>query len=208
MLGWEGAVMIMDALVLIKSELNDYIKRRLNLSDDQVFLSSIVDGNGSSASADDVVTMTLAHIEEECVNKAQQFNQVRHDTKYTYSQPEILLNLFIIVSVRPNQTNESSASYKYALARLSMAAHFFQSRRYFDRRDIQSPDISDALRRVIVELHSSGFEQQSYIWGIHGGHYLPSLMYKVSVIHILEGATTREVPAVETIELEGQGGGL
>ncbi len=64
------------------------------------------------------------------------------------------------------------------------------------------------LDRIIVNLHSTGFEQLSYVWGIHGGNYLPSLMYKFSLVTINEDTTSREVPAVKTIGLDADGGGL
>lgn len=201
--------MIMDGLILIASELNLYIQQRINPEqENHVFLSDISDGNGNNISLSDVITITLTNIEEERVNKAQLPNKVRHDTTYTYSEPEIRLNLFIIVSVRPSKNSEGSNSYINALARLSMVSYFFQSHRYFDQSTIQNPSVSNNLRRVIVDLHTVGFEQQSYMWGIHGGHYLPSLMYKLSLIAIHEDATSMEVPVVETIEANIDGGGL
>ena len=72
-----------------------------------------------------------------------------------------------------------------------MVAYFFQSHRYFDQSTIQNSKISDSLKRVIVDLHSVGFENQNYIWSIHGGHYLPSLLYKIRVIHIFEGGNVK-----------------
>jgi len=199
----------MDALVLIASELNQYIKKRVNSEEENhVFLSSIIDSSGNSASPNDVITITLANVEEECVNKAQRLNQVRYDTTYSYSEPEIHLNLYVIISVRPSKNSEGSINYINALARLSMVCQFFQSRRYFDQSAIQNPNISPDLGRIIVDLHSSGFEQLSYIWGVHGGHYLPSLMYKVSLIKILEDATVKEIPAIKTTKVDTDRGGL
>lgn len=201
--------MIMDGLVLIASELNKYIQQRINPEqENHVFLSGITDGNGNNISLSDVITITLTNIEEERVNKAQLSNKVRHDTIYTYSEPEIRLNLFIIVSVRPSKNSEGSNSYINALARLSMVSYFFQSHRYFDQSTIQNPNVSNNLKRLIVDIHPVSFEQQSYIWGTHGGHYLPSLMYKVSSVTIHEDATSMEVPVVETIEANIDGGGL
>lgn len=201
--------MIMDGLVLIASELNEYIRNRVDLSrENHVFLSSIVDGTGNNQSPKDAITITLTSVEEECTNKAQRFNRVQQDSAYTYSEPELRLNLFIIVSVRPEKNSDGIDKYTDALSLLSMAAHFFQSHRHFDQSKIQNPKVSDDLRRVIVELRSVGFESQSYIWGIHGGQYLPSLLYKVSVIHIHEDTATKEVPVVETVEVNADRGGL
>ena len=202
--------MIMDALFLITSELNQYIKQRADAEDNPVRLCCIVDHNGNQVSPKNVIAVTLTSVEEEGVNKAQRPNAVRYDNTYTHSEPEIRLNLFIIVSVRPgtDDNGDQYEQYRGALALLSMVAQFFQSHRYFDQSTINNPKVSNDLKRVIVDLYSVGFENQSYIWSIHGGHYLPSLLYKVSLIHIHEDTTTREVPVVETIEMSADSGGL
>ena len=201
--------MIMDALFLIKSELNDYIRQRLNPEKpEHIFLSNIVDGNGNSLSPEDEISITLTSIEEEATNKEQRCNRIRQDKTYSFTEPEIRLNLYVIVSVRPGKNTGGSTKYVDALARLSMVAVFFQSHPYFDQSRIRNPNVSDNLKRVIVDLHSVSFEAQSYIWGTHGGHYIPSLLYKVRLIHILEDTITKEVPVVETVDVGSDDGGL
>jgi hypothetical protein len=205
----EGDEMIMDALLLVSSELNDYVRQRLNSEDETlVYLSSITDGSGNSASPNDAITITLTNAEEECVNRAQQPTRVRHGDKYHFTEPEIRINLHVIISVRPSKNTDGSNSYTNALKRLSIVSEFFQGRRYFDQSAIGNPSISNKLERVIVNLHTSGFEQLSYIWGVHGGNYLPSLMYKLSLVIIQDDMTSREVPMVKEVGLEADGGGL
>ena len=201
--------MIMDALCLISSELNAYVRQRLNSEDETlVYLSSISDGSGNSTSPNDAITITLANAEEECVNRAQQMTRVRNDEKYHFTEPEIRINLHIIISVRSSKNTDGSNSYTNALKRLSIVSEFFQSRRYFDQSSIRNPSVSNNLERVIVTLHTAGFEQLSYIWGVHGGNYLPSLIYKLSLVTIQENMTSREVPVVKEIGIETDEGAL
>jgi len=93
--------MIMDGLVLVWSQLNQYIKQRTNDNEgDCVFLSSLAESSGSGASPADVITITLAHAEEEGVNRAQRFKSVGNGESHTYYEPEIRMNLYILISVR------------------------------------------------------------------------------------------------------------
>lgn len=205
----DGDEMIMDALLLVSSELNDYVRQRLNSEGETlVYLSSITDGSGSNSSPNDAITITLTSAEEECVNRAQQLTRVRKGDKYHFTEPEIRINLHIIISVRPSKNTDGSKSYINALKRLSIVSEFFQGNRYFDQSSIRNPAISKNLERVVVNLHTAGFEQLSYVWGMHGGNYLPSLMYKLSLITIQQAMTNREVPIVKEVGLEADGGGL
>ncbi len=68
--------------------------------------------------------------------------------------------------------------------------------------------VSDALERILITLVSPTFEQQSYIWGVQGGAYLPSLLYKVGFVKIEGGALDHEVTTIQEIEINADGGGL
>ena len=206
----ERLFMIFDALALIASELNEYIKKRSHSDDQQhVFLGNIADASGAAASLNDVITITLANIEQEQHNKSQTFQRIQNDKSFYYTQPEIQLNFYIIISIRPGKDQqENNNSYVNALKRLSMVAYFFQSNPFLDQSSIQNPKVSNDLGRLTIELYTAGFEHLSYIWGIQGGHYLPSLIYKVRLITIQEGIVAKEVPVVETVDLNSGRGGL
>ncbi len=83
--------MLKDALTLITSQLNNYINQQLASvsTNEVVVLNSITDGVGGAVSGKDVVTITLANVEEECVNRVQQFQKTRQTSVHTYVQPEI-----------------------------------------------------------------------------------------------------------------------
>ncbi len=200
--------MIKDALTLISSELNSYIHQQLasmNSSTPVVVLNSITDGVGGAVSVKDIITITLANAEEECINKAQQFQRTRHESTYSYVQPEIRLNLLLLISVRPDTTTES---YNDALTKLTFVSQFFQSTPFLDQSTIHHPQVSDSLERLNITLVSPTFEQQSYIWGVHGGTYLPSLLYKVSLVKIQGETLDREVSSVSDITISADSGGL
>ncbi len=199
--------MLKDALTLITSQLNNYINQQLASvsTNEVVVLNSITDGVGGAVSGKDVVTITLANVEEECVNRVQQFQKTRQTSVHTYVQPEIRLNLLLLISVRPDTNSES---YNDALTKLTYVSQFFQSNPYLDQSEIGHPLVSDALERILITLVSPTFEQQSYIWGVQGGAYLPSLLYKVGFVKIDGGALDREVTSIQEIEINADGGGL
>lgn len=200
--------MIKDALTLVLSQLNDYIHQQLasmNSSTPIVVLNSITDGSGTTVSGKDLVTITLANVEEECINKAQQFQRNRNNSTYSYVQPEIRLNLLLLLSIRPDTTPES---YNDALTKLTYVSQFFQLHPYLDQSSIRHPQVSDSLERLNITLVSPTFEQQSYIWGVHGGTYLPSLLYRVSLVTIQGAVLDREVTSVSDISISADSGGL
>jgi hypothetical protein len=127
------------------------------------------------------VGLMIANIEEERIFKAQLQKQKRTNDDIEVANPEIKLNLYLLVAANPG-TN--ATSYDTALKRLSAVITYFQGTSYFDKTDYPA---LDPIEYLIVELYSLSFEQQNQLWASFGGKYMPSVVYKVRLVVIDKG---------------------
>ncbi len=134
------------------------------------------------------VGITLVNIEEDRINRAND-PYVKTSDGYTKVNPEIKLNLFVLFS------SHFESNYPEALKFISYVIRFFQSKSVFTTEN--TPSLDSEVKKLIVELHPMSFEQQNYLWGMVGGKYLPSVLYKFRLIVIQEDI---EVEAVTRIE--------
>ena len=140
------------------------------------------------------VGLMIANIEEERIFKAQLQKQKRTDSDIEVANPEIKLNLYILIAANPGA---SAISYDTALKRLSSVITYFQSTSYFDKTDF--PDL-DPIEYLIVELYSLSFEQQNQLWASFGGKYMPSVVYKVRLVVIDKGFLGAKEKAILEID--------
>lgn len=187
--------MIDTALKAIKLELSAFIKRlpEFNLTDtaDAVELCPVSKPDGSSAMKAETLVLALANIEEERVNKSQQTAYKASDGKVSHINPEIRLNLYLLVIANFDK-------YLTGLQYLSAAVRFFQSKCVFTRQNTANLDPS--IEKLITDLHTINFEQQNHLWGSLGAKYQPSVMYKVRLISIQEGLKSSEAPPIMSVD--------
>ncbi len=180
--------MIYKALNLVESELNNYIKSQLN-NGDSVALSYIVDNNGKLMIDNNNLGVTLLNIEEEKVLK---------HTPNTSSiskgcNPELKLNLYILIAA-------NFGNYVESLKHISHVVSFFQSKNVFTKEN--SPNLDPEIERLIIEYHTTNFEQLNQIWSSIGAKYLPSIMYKVKTLVINQNKTREITPSLSSINIK------
>ncbi len=149
-------------------------------------------GGGNSTSSN--ALLTLINIEEDRMGKDQE-NYIRRDNTIQYKSPEICLNLYILFSV-------NLSAYDEALKRLSFIIQYFQHQSFFDSTGY--PTLDPGIRKLMVDLYTMNFEQLNHLWGILGGKYLPSVLYKVRSITIDEEAITSESSFIKQVRLNGK----
>ncbi len=171
--------MIHSALTFLQDELNRYLSLKLSLNT----LSLVTLGNvafigdaDKAAQIGDKVLITLVNIEEDRVSKSHEY-AVKTATGITYRNPKVHLNLYVLFSANRN-------NYLEALKNISYVVQFFQYRNVFDAGN--SPDLPMKVERLICDLCSFSFEQSNQMWSVLGGKYIPSVLYKVRLVHIEE----------------------
>lgn len=84
--------------------------------------------------------------------------------------PIIYLNAYFLVGALDKE-------YKTALNDLSKVVNFFQSKHIYSSSELGLGE--EGFDRLIFELYTTSFEQMNHLWGILGGKYIPSALYKV-----------------------------
>ena len=190
--------MIKEALSYISEDLNQALKRRLDLKEDKVQLSNLVNPDGSLAMLEDnKVVVTLIRAEEETVIKGNDWVRSNSGTT-SKGYPPVHLNLFVLFTASFYQGN-----YSESLKFLSEVVGFFQSKSMFNRQN--SPGLDPAIDKLIAELYKSNFQELSHIWGMMGAKYLPSVIYKVRMVTIDQGQVRDQAPSISGSAPDNQG---
>lgn len=142
-----------------------------------VLLTSIVNEKGELNIQAGQVSLTLVNIEEERFLKVQPQREKRTGDQVQFANPEIKLNVLVMLAVNPG-----TANYADALERLSEAITFFQGSSFFEKTKF--PALGPEIEQLSVELYSLSLEQQNQLWASLGAKYLPSAVYKVRLVVI------------------------
>lgn len=205
--------MIDSALILLREELNEYIRNLPGNTDP----SYVVLGNVSALDADGgddlrgTLILSLVNIEEESTLKnGKAFHKMLNGT-VRYENLPIFLNLYLLFSANfpDNYTN--------ALIRLSQTIRFFQGKHAFNLRNTVSSTILAAISdptnpekdvlsglELYLDLYTMTFEQINHLWGSLGGKQIPFVMYKARLVLIREPQFRAEAPVIEEIGEESR----
>src|SRR5690554_3679977 len=186
--------MIDRVLEVIRTEVNDYIGRKLGdtTGQNRVALTSFVDDNGRVAIPTDSVGLSLLNIEEERTFKeAAMVRTAKAEVSSVFVSPPVSLNLQIMFTAYFNNYTESLKQISFILA-------CFQTKPVFDLSN--TPALSGlGVTRLIFELNTLPLEQQHYIWSMIGLRYLPSVIYKVKMLTIFERDVVSEAANIKEI---------
>ncbi len=148
-----------------------------------------VNANSSSGDTGSRALFGLVNIEEDRIAKNPD-PVVRTNAGIFYQNPRIFLNLYVLFVA-------THTSYATSLLTISTIIQFFQGVRSFDVAT--HPALDAGIERLTVDLYTLNFEQVNHLWGILGGKYQPSVMYKLKLIGIedsanrVEGSLIREI---------------
>ncbi len=92
-------------------------------------------------------------------------------------------------------------NYLESLKILSHAIQFFQVNPVFDR--INAPEMDRAIEQLSLEIENLDTDAISQLWGILGGRYLPSVLYRVGLVILrdVKSATPEQVTQPVTINV-------
>jgi len=113
--------------------------------------------------------------------------------------PEIWLNVYVLFGA-------NLADYEIALKAISDIIGFFQRKHVFTPEELgdlagdqleQSIDLP-RINRLIFDLYSMGFDELNQLWGMMGGKYIPSVVYKMrmAVIQEADAIDSRPIEAI------------
>jgi len=110
-------------------------------------------------------------------------------------EPPVHLNLYLLFSFE-------FMTYEASLLHLSNAIGLFQSKRVFraDNASAGNP-FPAGLEKLIFEMHNMSFEALNNLWGVMGGAYFPSVVYRMRMVRI-QAADAAPADEITTITLE------
>jgi len=160
-----------------------------------VSMKSFVNAKGENNLNDGEVGVMLVSVEEEKNMKPQIQKEKRTDSSVSFANPEIYLNLYILIAVKPADNGDDS--YGIALKRLSLVLEYFQANSFFE--NVTLPASSETIEKMMVDLFSLSFEQQNQLWASLGAKYLPSVVYKIRLVVIDKDEFGAEQPVIKEI---------
>ena len=193
--------MIDKALKFLTEEMNIYLDLQNggNLGDQLIVLTNVANDSGGWAIPSQKLGVSLINIEEEKVFKDQQTNFRNAAGEFEQYNPEIKLNLYMLVCANFVSENGDD-KYEQGLKQLSRVVSCFQGKNVFTPDN--TPSMDPVLKKLIVELYSYSFEQQYNFWTILGAKYLPSVLYKVRLLAYQEKRLLNQNSAITGVSLQ------
>ena len=167
--------MIDDAITFLRNRLNRSLRGISGggPSEDKVeFVSG--DRMDPISFKSEAISALLINVEEENTPRAPDLyaavnaNGVRQKVR-----PEIRLNLLLLFVAQFKE-------YAHSLTYLSAVIRHFQNDSVFTRQS--APELSERIDKLVVELLTLPFSEQSLIWGVLRTTYRPSVLYRVKTI--------------------------
>ncbi len=179
----------------IVAELNFYFDPALQDSNKLVEAGSLFNAKGEATSITNKLLVSIVNIREDPHYHSLEIYKKNDEGKNQLIKPEIKLNVYFLLAA-------THTEYNQALKAVSRAIAFFQHRKSFD---IFAGDdsISAVTNHVVFEMESLSFEQQNNVWGMLGGKYQPSVMYKAGIIDIRDERVEGIVSSVKEIGING-----
>ena len=145
----------------------------------------------SGADLQSKVILTVVNIDEEKTLKNSPHYIKQGDTLQKRN-PTLFLNLYMLASCAVDD-------YETALTNISRVISFFQQKYVFTPENAVASFPSGHVEKIILDLFSLNFEQVNHLWGISGGKYQPSVLYKLRLIQIQE-SPLKDVSAIQEIK--------
>lgn len=170
--------MIYHALNITVAKLNEYIKLKFNLREDQLALSNLIEQDGSLAPMDSTkLIATLVNIERETAMGMLPNISGNQNGKHTMTNVPVNLNIYMLIT-----TISGGKSYPEALKFLSAVIEFFQVNLVLNSKN--TPQLNNNIGKLTFEMVNLDFNQTNQLWGCIGGKYMPSVLYKIRMVSI------------------------
>lgn len=188
------------ALGHLAMQLNQHLRRRLVLAEDMVVVSNLQEpGGGVVTSASNKLVLFISGIERDTAAHRAGGAGSEQRTQLRGVEP-LFLNLLVICAA-----TFSGQGYPEALRFLSDAIAYFQARPVFDHQS--SPGLDPRIDRLVLNIENLSNSEMHSLWSIHGGRYLPSVLYRVRLVCLGDDTPRRRETLISQPDVEAQGAG-
>jgi hypothetical protein len=185
-------------LEAVRQRLNEFLQAAEPRPEEWVVLSNLVDPEGKTYDgARNRLVMFLANVQKETVISTSRGMVPAGDSHYAVVAPPLYVNLYVLVFA-----NFYDAGYAEGLGVLSLAIGFFQRNPAFTASTL--PALPDGVGRLTWEMESLDPAALSYLVGLAGVKYLPSVVYKVRLLPFHSDAMQAHAPAVQGLQSPGR----
>lgn len=180
--------MIDTAIAQIASSLNQSLRRGFGVAEDLAVLTSLHEHDGSVATqAANRLSVFLVNIERDTLPLMA--TRTQGAERVVIAQPPVCLNLMLMFAA-----HFTGNTYPEALKLVSATISFFQSRPLFDHQN--TPELDARIDRLALDIENLSFGDLGNVWGLLGGKYVPSVLYRVRMVSIDAGHVFAEVPRI------------
>ena len=190
--------MIDAVLMQMAAQLNQHFRRHYPLVEDVVVVSNLQDVQGGQVdAAENKLVIFLSGIERDtAAHRAGSVGrpmQASAGSTLRGTEP-VFLSLLVMCAA-----NFNGSRYPEALKFLSATIAFFQSRSIFDRHN--APDMDARIDRFVLNIENLNANEMHNLWSIHGGHYLPSALYRVRLVNLDGDSVMGRDPSVRDLDV-------
>ena len=185
--------MIDSAISHIAYQLNQFLRRSFDLTEDIVVISNILEQDGNVAShVDNKIVISLINIEKDTFSHRQPNGSSPGVDRSLIGYTPVYLNLYLMFA-----GNFSGNNYLESLKFISNTISFFQRRPVFDHQN--TPDLDPRIDKLVLDIANLDIRDLSNLWSVLSSKYLPSILYKVRMVAFdSEDVMTQVPPILET----------
>jgi hypothetical protein len=160
------------------NELNSYLSVKIS-EPDRVMANNLVTQDGNiQGGIDDKIVVSLVNTEEERIARDPNIYHKQPDGSLEIQKPETKLNLYILF------TPYFPSDYNEALKMISLVIGFFQKKNRFTPAN--TPELNPKLKDLTLEMVTQNMEQINHLWSSLGAKYMPSVLYKMRLVSIVD----------------------
>ena len=170
----------------------------------------LTDGNGIALgnisqldgqnNVDGKIIMSLVNIEQDTPLRNNPYYTNISETQIKRHNPQVVLNLYVLFACIP--TGESNTTIP-ALEYIFQVIAAFQKQNVFTVSELNFSTQPNSIlqpKKIIFDQYSMTFEQLNHLWGVLGGKYLPSVLYKVRLICVFVNEDKEPEEVIRAIE--------
>ncbi len=156
-----------------------------------VVLKNVAPVNNEPEMGEGNVYLTLVNIEEEKTLKNGPI-YAQKNGGISKQNPTIYLNLYLLFS-------STEAPYSKDIDNISKLIYILQSKQVFTpENSLIGASFPVNVEKIILDLFTLNFEQLNHLWGILGGKYQPSVLYKARLFAV-QASNLGPVATIEEI---------
>lgn len=183
--------MIYEALTCLAEELNGFFKLKLSITEEKIVLSGLMNADGTVAiPGENKVVITLVNVEKETLQKVP---SKAVTNSFGNQNAPLQINVYVLFSAY-----FSSNNYEESLRFISFIMAYFQGKNVFTKSN--TPAMDSRLEKLSVEIVDLSMDALSNLWSLLGAKYMPSVLYKIRMLHFDESVVREFRPGVSKVE--------